>query len=71
MLALRVWATTYITWIARLLAKLSLGSSSRAARDWALNRAARRLKALEILWPLESDTKAPSAPRISPLNAAE
>ncbi|MCA1334840.1 efflux RND transporter permease subunit [Pseudooceanicola marinus] len=71
MLALRVWATTYVTWIARLLAKLSQGSSSRAARDWALNRAARRLKAPEILWPLESDPRAPAAPRVSPLNAAE
>ena len=71
MLALRVWAGTYVTWIARLLAKLSLGSSSRAARDWALNRAARRLKAPEILWPLEEDPKAPAAPRVSPLNAAE
>jgi multidrug efflux pump len=34
MLALRIWATTYVTWIARALAKLSLGRASRAAQDW-------------------------------------
>ncbi len=50
MLALRVWFTTYVLWFARLLAKLSLGTSSQAAQDWALQRAARRLKAPEIIW---------------------
>ena len=50
MLALRVWATTYVKWIARLMAKLSLGRTSRAAQDWALNREARRLRAPEIIW---------------------
>ena len=50
MLALRVWAGTYVHWIARVLARLSLGRGSRAARDFALRRAARRLKAPEILW---------------------
>jgi multidrug efflux pump len=39
MLALRVWATTYVLWAARLMAMLSMGRSSRAARDWALHRA--------------------------------
>ncbi|WP_372835973.1 efflux RND transporter permease subunit, partial [Puniceibacterium confluentis] len=50
MLALRVWFVTYVRWFARLLARLSLGRSSRAARDWALQRAARRIRAPEILW---------------------
>jgi len=50
MLALRVWLTTYVRWFARLLARLSMGRSSRAARDWALNREARRTKATEIIW---------------------
>jgi multidrug efflux pump len=50
MLAIRIWATTYIRWIARLLAKMSLGRASRAARDWALQRDARRMQAQEILW---------------------
>ena len=50
MLALRVWAVTYVEWLAQLLARLSLGRSSQAARDFALQRAARRLKMPEIIW---------------------
>ncbi|MEM8776305.1 MAG: efflux RND transporter permease subunit [Pseudomonadota bacterium] len=50
MLALRVWATTYVLWAAHLLAKLSLGRSSRAARDWALQRQAARQQSPEIIW---------------------
>ncbi|KIN60598.1 RND transporter, HAE1/HME family, permease protein [Sulfitobacter noctilucae] len=50
LLAIRVWATTYIRWIARLLAKLSLGRASKAARDWALQRDARRMSNEEIIW---------------------
>ena len=69
MLALRVWFTTYVHWFARLLAKLSMGSSSKAAKDWALQRAARRLKAPEIIW---TDPDLPLAPvDTAPLKAAE
>ncbi len=50
MLALRVWATTYVAWIARALARMSLGRASRAAQDWMLNREARRLRAPELIW---------------------
>ncbi|ASP22337.1 toluene efflux pump membrane transporter TtgE [Antarctobacter heliothermus] len=68
MLAIRVWFTTYVEWFARLLARLSYGRGSRAARDWALNRAAKRVQSPEILW--EED---PSGPMdVSPdLRAAE
>ena len=69
MLAIRVWATTYVRWIARLLARMSLGRASRAARDWALQRDARRMTANEIIWEPE-DT--PIAPLAKPqLSAAE
>ncbi|SNR26983.1 efflux RND transporter permease subunit [Puniceibacterium sediminis] len=72
MLALRVWFVTYVTWIARLLAKLSLGRSSRAARDWALQRDARRIRAPEILWEDEESGTARLAPQPGrPLRAAE
>ena len=78
MLALRVWATTYIQWIARLLAKLSMGRSSAAARDWALQREARRIKAPMILWEDDEETDEGYAPEAepamimaSPLKAAE
>ncbi|SEQ66106.1 efflux RND transporter permease subunit [Thalassovita taeanensis] len=50
MLALRVWFTTYVHWIARALKAMSLGRSSQAAQDWALARAARRQTATEIIW---------------------
>ena len=55
MLALRVWATTYVLWIARGLAVLSLGRSSATARDWALARAAQRVRQTELVWPDERD----------------
>jgi len=70
MLALRVWVTTYARWLARLLAKLSLGRSSRAARDWALNREARRIKAPEFIWADDEELEAPELP-VTPLRAAE
>jgi len=52
MLALRVWATTYVVWIARTVAMLVPGGSTRAAHDWALNRAAGRLRAPEVIWDI-------------------
>ena len=55
MLAVRVWATTYVLWLARGLAALSFGRSSAAARDWALQREARRLGHPEIIWDVEPD----------------
>ena len=50
MLALRIWAVTYLKMMANLLARLSMGRASRAARDYALRREARRVKQPEILW---------------------
>ena len=74
MLALRVWFNTYLHWIARALAALSLGAGSRAARDWALTRAARRVKAPTILWedlPNPASARAASDDSLSSLRAAE
>ncbi|WP_425289171.1 efflux RND transporter permease subunit [Yoonia algicola] len=71
MLALRVWFVTYVQWFAQLLAKLSMGRSSRAARDWALSRQARRMKAPEIIWDdPEAAVLTPIAPK-QPVQAAE
>jgi multidrug efflux pump len=69
LLALRVWVTTYVRWIALGLAKLSLGRGSRIARDWALQREARRVKAPEIIW--EDGTPETPALHDQPLRAAE
>ncbi len=50
MLALRVWVAAGAYRSAAGLAALGLGRASRLARDRALERAAARLKAPEILW---------------------
>ena len=55
MLALRVWFSTYVGWLSRLLKVLSMGRASKAAQDWALRRAARRIRAPELLWPEDWD----------------
>ncbi|MDA7428622.1 efflux RND transporter permease subunit [Primorskyibacter aestuariivivens] len=57
MLALRVWFWTIIFGIARLLGRLGARRSSRAARDWALAREARRIKHPEIIWVDAPETK--------------
>ena len=61
MLAIRVWATTYIRWIARLLAKMSMGRASKAARDWALQRDTRRMQPAEIIWDANAPPVTPIA----------
>lgn len=53
--------------LAQMLAKLSMGRSSRAARDWALARQAACIKAPEFIWV--EDEVAPLAVR-TPLQAA-
>ena len=78
MLAIRIWTTTYIRWIARALAAMALGKASRTAQDFALQRAARKLKAPEIIWddlvPDLAEATVPPAPDTTPkgsLKAAE
>ncbi len=74
MLAIRVWVSTYALWLARALARLSFGRGSRAARDWALNRQARRIKAPEIIWTEPGDLTladpAAAGPETDPDDAA-
>ena len=78
LLALRVWASDYVVGIARWLAAQSLGATSRIARDVALNRAARKLRAPEIVWDEDALSPLPPAPGpqvpivpTPPLKAAE
>jgi len=73
MLALRVWFTTYALWVFRLLARLGGGRASRAGRDWALQRAARKVTSPTILWEddglsgTEYEDGASGAPRLEDL----
>ncbi|SDI01379.1 efflux RND transporter permease subunit [Lutimaribacter saemankumensis] len=70
LLALRVWFSTYMRALGRMLAMLTKGRSSRAAQDWALRRAARRIKAPEIVWDEDEVPTVTSRP-VPPLKAAE
>ncbi|MEM6898052.1 MAG: efflux RND transporter permease subunit, partial [Pseudomonadota bacterium] len=56
MLALRVWATQYMLALGDFLKRMSFGRASRAVRDFALKREARRIEAPEILWDEEPQT---------------
>jgi len=82
MLALRVWFWTGAYRSVNALRALSLGRNSRAARDRALRRAARKLRAPELLWIDEGDLSPeraetaeggdkPKGPAPAPLRAAE
>ena len=47
-----------------------MGRASRAGRDWALKRAARRVPAPEIIWEIDAPGETPETPQL-PLRAAE
>lgn len=67
LLAVRVWAGTYVVFLGRALGRVTGGRSSRIAQDWALRRAARRIKAPEIIWDdIAADPIAPVNPAPSP-----
>ena len=70
MLAARVWFVTYLEWFAQLFAKLSMGRSSRAARDWALRKQAARIKTPEFIWT-EDEPATVAVPLKSSMQAAE
>lgn len=76
LLAIRVWLVTYVRWISHLLAKLSMGRASRAARDWALARDCKTMNNQELIWdfgdePSHADYTRTQAQLNAPLKAAE
>ncbi|WP_413221040.1 efflux RND transporter permease subunit [Tritonibacter mobilis] len=59
LLAIRVWLSTYMAWMGRVIARISSGSGSQVVRDTELQRKARRLPSTEIDWlgePAAKDT---------------
>ncbi|WP_170399953.1 efflux RND transporter permease subunit [Ruegeria arenilitoris] len=75
-LALRVWVSTYLVWLGRVLARLTSGRSSQVAQDMAIGKAARQAQATEVVWgdetePASTDAKKPEDPPGTPLKAAE
>ncbi len=71
MLAARVWASTYFNWMMRLLARLSFGRTSRAGQDWALRRAARKVKHPVLMWDDTTEVVMESSSPTSGSAAAE
>ena len=67
MLALRVWFSTYMKALGRLLARLTAGRSSRIARDMNLRKATRKMGATEIIWTAYD----PDAPQAEPAGVPE
>ena len=59
-LALRVWFSTYASWIGHLLVRVTGGSQTQTARDMRLDRAARKLKVSEIIWD-DTEAETPAA----------
>ena len=50
LLAIRIWLGTYLSWMGRLLARVTGGRSSRIAKDMRLARKARKMPTTEIQW---------------------
>ncbi len=72
MLALRVWITAGAYKSLAMLKALTLGRKSRAARDMALNRSARRTKLDELVWDFDARPEADegdAAPELDDLQA--
>ncbi|MEM7487690.1 MAG: efflux RND transporter permease subunit, partial [Pseudomonadota bacterium] len=55
MLAARVWFVTYVTALFRLLGRFGFGHASQVGQDWALRRAARRVRPPVLLWETAAD----------------
>ena len=76
LLSIRVWLSTYMSWMGRLMARLTGGRSSRIAQDMRLAKKARKLPTTELLWD-EMTEVAPEAKwdakpdGTTPLRAAE
>ncbi|MEL0438730.1 efflux RND transporter permease subunit [Phycobacter sp. K97] len=76
LLSIRVWLSTYVSWMGRLLARLTGGRSSRIAQDMRLAKKARKLPTTELLWDeltgSEAEAKWNAKPDgTTPLRAAE
>ena len=77
LLSIRVWLSTYLSWMGRLMARITGGRSSRIAQDMRLAKKARKLPTTELLWeeidrsPAD-DSKPDTGPGTGPaLRAAE
>lgn len=70
MLALRVWFWVILGNALNWITVRTSSSRSQSARDWALRRAAKKVKAQDFIWDVDSDVTAPVKPAPE-LRAAE
>ncbi|MFW8636850.1 efflux RND transporter permease subunit [Cribrihabitans pelagius] len=73
LLAIRVWFSTYMRALGRMLSRITRGRSSRIAQDSRLLKKARRLPTTEILWPVPGSPEEAGDTALDPdrLRAAE
>ena len=69
-LSLRVWLGTYMSWMGRILARITGGRSSRIAQDMRLARKARKMPTTEIQWDSEPQPK-PKKTKVEEANVEE
>ena len=50
LLAARIWVTSYVSVLGRILVRLGASRHGRVAQDWALRRAARKNKVTDLVW---------------------
>ena len=70
MLALRVWFWVIMANVLTTISAWTRGSRSRTARDWALRKATKKIKAQDLIWDVGSDPTLPVKPATE-LRAAE
>ncbi|NRB34618.1 MAG: efflux RND transporter permease subunit [Rhodobacteraceae bacterium] len=71
MLALRVWFWHYVLGAVRLFGVLLGGRDTQAARDWVLNRMARKVQHPEIIWDLDGSPLAPDTASAAPVTTPD
>jgi len=75
LLAMRIWFSTYMAALGRLVARVTGGQGSRVARDTVLSRKARHLPMTEVQWtddePQEATEEPSAAAGSASLKAAE
>jgi multidrug efflux pump len=71
MLALRIWFWTLLASALATLSAWTRGAGSRNARDFALGRAAKKVRQGDIVWDVDANPSAPRRPGAPDLRAAE
>ena len=71
LLALRIWFWTILASVLSTVSAWTRGAGSRNARDYALRKAARKVRDPDIVWDVDENPSAPRRPGAPELRAAE